>query len=76
MAVLRQAVLEEGVQRFVRRVPRTEMLGDGLTKCAYNKVLLRVMGEGRWALADTEEAQKRRCLVAEREAQSRKTRRK
>ena len=72
MAVLRQAVAEEASQCFVRWVPGTEMPGDGLTKWAHNKVLLKVMSEGKWSLVDNPEAQNLRRVAAERKAQWRK----
>ena len=75
VAVLRQAVAEEASQCFVRWVPGTEMPGDGLTKWAHNKVLLKVMSEGKWSLVDNPEAQNLRRVAAERKAQWRKAQR-
>ncbi|CAE6971831.1 unnamed protein product [Symbiodinium sp. CCMP2456] len=60
VAVLRQAVLEEGVGALVRWVPGSEMAADGLTKWGHNKVLSRVISRGEWALADNPQAQELR----------------
>ena len=72
VAVLRQAVLEEGVGAFVRWVPGSEMVGDGLTKWGHNKVLCRVIQSGEWALADNQQAQELRRLAALKKSQWRK----
>ncbi|CAE7731049.1 RE2 [Symbiodinium sp. CCMP2592] len=72
VAVLRQAVLEEGIGAFVRWVPGSEMAADGLTKWGHNKVLCRVIGEGEWALADNEAAQALRRAAALKKANCRK----
>ena len=73
VAVLRQAVLEEGVGCFIRWVPGSEMAGDGLTKWGHNKVLTRVISSGEWALADNAAAQELRRLAAVKKAQWRKS---
>ena len=73
VAVLRQAVLEADVGCFIRWVPGSEMVGDGLTKWGHNKVLCRVIAEGEWALADNDEARQLRKLAAVKKAMWRKS---
>ena len=73
VAVLRQAVLEDGISVFIRWVPGSEMVADGLTKWGHNKILCRVLREGEYALADNPQAQEIRRLAAVKKAQWRKS---
>lgn len=59
-AVLREALVMEGGQNYVRWMPGREMISDGLTKWADNQVLRRVMTTGKWSLVDTPEAKRLR----------------
>ena len=65
-AVLREALVTEGAQNFVRWMPGREMISDGLTKWADNHVLHRVMTTGQWSLVDTPEAKALREEAANR----------
>ena len=65
-AVLREALIEEGAENFVRWMPGKEMVSDGLTKWSDNGVLLQVLREGLWSLVDTAEARRLRQEAAER----------
>eukprot|EP00435_Cladocopium_sp_Y103_P053936 s805_g17.t1 len=65
-SVLREALMEEGSENYVRWIPGKEMVSDGLTKWLDNHVLAKVMMEGRWQLVDTPAAQKLRAEAAER----------
>lgn len=63
-AVLREALVEEGAENFVRWMPGKEMVSDGLTKWSDNGVLLQVLREGLWSLVDTDEARRLRQEAA------------
>ena len=60
-ATLREALIEEGSENFVRWIPGREMVADGLTKWSDNGILAKVMVSGEWCLVDTEEAQRLRA---------------
>ncbi|CAE7765363.1 RE2 [Symbiodinium sp. CCMP2592] len=60
VAVLRQAIIEDQMQCFVRWVPGSVIPCDGLTKWADNHVLLQILKSGEWALVDSQEAQELR----------------
>ena len=72
VAVLRQAVLEADKGCYIRWVPGSEMVGDGLTKWGHNGVLAKVIAEGEWALADNDEARELRKVAALKKALWRK----
>ena len=59
-AALREALIDEGAENFVRWMPGLEMVADGLTKWSDNGVLLRVMTTGVWCLVDTDQARQLR----------------
>ena len=59
IAVLREA-LSDNEQNFVRWVPGSQMISDGLTKWNGNGILQQVMSTGCWSLKDTAELQKLR----------------
>ena len=59
-AALREALVEEGAENFVRWIPGLEMIADGLTKWSDNGVLQKVMTSGEWCLVDTEQARQLR----------------
>ena len=63
-AVLREAMLEEGAQNFVRWMPGPSMISDALTKWNPNHVMEKVMEQGLWSLVDTPEAQALRVAAA------------
>ena len=65
-AVLREALVEEGAENYVRWMPGKEMISDGLTKWSDNGILLQVLSEGHWSLVDTDEAKRLRQEAAER----------
>ena len=65
-AVLREAMMEEGSENYVRWMPGKEMISDGLTKWSGNGVLEHVMRTGQWSLVDTPEAQELRESAAKR----------
>ena len=73
-AVLREAMIEEGSQNFVRWMPGTAMVSDGLTKWLHNGVLDRVLTTGRWSVVDTPEAKASRMSAACKKRQWLKTR--
>ena len=65
-ATLREALIEEGSENFVRWIPGREMVADGLTKWSVNGNLLKVMVAGEWCLVDTEEAKQLRIQAGHR----------
>ena len=65
-AALREAIMENGANNFVKWVPGHEMVSDGLTKWSGNEVLEKVMIEGYWCLSDTPEARQLREQAAAR----------
>lgn len=65
-AVLREAMLEQSAENYVKWVPGNEMISDGLTKWNDNGVLVAVMQQGQWALVDTPEARDLREQAAKR----------
>ena len=60
VAMIKEAIYEEGSNRWVRWVPGLTMPADGLTKEYGNPVRDKVMIGGPWSLKDCEEAQRLR----------------
>lgn len=65
-SVLREALMEEGTENYVRWIPGKEMVSDGLTKWLDNHILVEVMTRGQWRLVDTPEAKQARADAADR----------
>ncbi|CAL1158242.1 unnamed protein product, partial [Cladocopium goreaui] len=57
LAVLKQALMEEDINAFVRWVPGHHLIADAMTKWYSNNELERALAEGVWSLKDTSEAQ-------------------
>lgn len=66
LAVLKQALMEDSANNFVRWVPRHHMVADGAAKWYGNGELQRALQEGRWSLKDTDEAKQLRSEAARR----------
>ena len=56
LAVLKQALMEDATNAFVKWVPGHHMVADAMTKWYGNGALIRALTEGVWSLKDTEEA--------------------
>ena len=69
LCVLKQALMEENANSFVKWVPGRRMLADGMTKWYDNGALCKALREGLWSLMDTEEARDLRKSAAQRRHQ-------
>ena len=66
LAVLKQALMEDNAQNFVKWVPGHHIISDALTKWYGNGALTRALEHGLWSLKDTTEAHDLRKEAAKR----------